>query len=143
MGSFNRKARHAELQNRLSEMGSPWMFRDFISESQYQNELRDSLYDRTRPAANIFIGCSWVCKIQYFIILYFSEWKTEELIMAFARIFLLAFFTTMFTMKFKAETRRRAGTLLIWISRLIFSPLYLYQETGIPVFYTELLSAQV
>jgi hypothetical protein len=147
MGSFNRMdsadSRHTEQQNRLGEQESPWMFRALILESQYQNELRDSLYDRTRPAAKIFIGYSWLSKIHYFIILYFSEWKTEEMIIALLRTFLLAFFTAVFTMKLKAETRRRAGTPFIWISRAVFLPILLCLETGIPVFYTEVLAAQV
>jgi hypothetical protein len=147
MSSFDRtdsadSTRHTE-QQRLSEQESPWVFRDLILESQYQNELRDSIYDRTRPAAQIFIGCSWLSKIHYFIILYLTNWKIEESIVVFARIFLLSFFTAAFTMKLKAETRRRAGTPFIWIFRAIVLPLYLYQETGIPVFYTELMAAQV
>jgi hypothetical protein len=136
-------SRHNEQQNQMSEQESPWMFRDSILESQYQNELRDSIYDRARPALKIFIGFSWLSKIHYFIILYFTNWKTVELIVAFARILFLAFFTAAFAMNLKAETRRRAGMPFIWISRAVFFPLYLFQETGIPVFYTEVLAAKV
>jgi hypothetical protein len=145
MGSFNRTdsadSRHTEQQNRPSEQESPWMFRDLILESQYQNELIDSIYDRARPAANVFIGFSWLSKIHYFIILYFTEEKLEELIMA--RVILLAVFTVVFAMKLKAETRRRSGTPFIWIFRAILFPIHLFLETGIPVFYTELMAAQV
>jgi hypothetical protein len=144
MSFFDRTdSRHTEQQKRLSEQNPPWMFRDLILESQYQNELRDSIYDRARPAANVFIWCSWLSKIHYFTILYITNWKIEESIVVFARIFNLSFFTVAFTMNLKAETRRRAGTLFIWIFRAIVLPLYIYQETGIPVFYTELMAAQV
>jgi hypothetical protein len=137
------QSRQDNSSNRQNLRKSPWKFKDQVLESIYKTEYIDSAYDRTRPAAQIFFLCTWPSKIYYFISLYFTERKAEELLIAFARLFFLAIFTTIFTLNFQAETRRRAGRLFIWISRLVFLPMYLYQLTGIPVFYTELLSAQV
>jgi hypothetical protein len=128
---------------RLSVSNSPWRFKDHVLESLYRAKYVDSLYDRTRHAAQIFFVCTWPSKIYYFISLYFSDWKAEELLIAVTRMLTLTLFTAMFTLNFEVETRKRAGMPFIWISRSVMLPLYLYPLTGIPVFYTELLSAQV
>jgi hypothetical protein len=133
----------SEQRRRLRSIGSPWIFKDVVLESQYQTELRDSLYNRARPTAQITVLFSWLCKIPQYIVLYFSETAREDVNMALIRVLLLGFFTPIFTLNFDSETRRRAGMAFIWVSRAILLPLYLYLETGIPFFSTELLSAQV
>ena len=66
-----------------------------------------------------------------------------ELGTALIRQTLLIFFTALVVFKFESRTKAWIGIALILISRTVLLPLHLFQETGVPMFSTELVSAQV
>jgi hypothetical protein len=124
---------------------SPWIFSDANMEALYESDHRENLFDRARPVGQIYSLFAWLFKIPFFYSRAYSDepWTTGELYTAVIRQCLLIFFTIAFFPKFGSETKRRCGVTFIWITRIIYLPLHMFHETGIPIFSTELITSQV
>jgi hypothetical protein len=124
---------------------SPWSFRDIVMETQYESDHRACLYERVRPFGQIYALIAWALKIPflYTSIASGSQWDAEEIWTASIRMIVQTVNTTLIFLNLSMEMRRRVGVLWIWISRTILLPLHMFHETGIPIFSTELITAQV
>ena len=139
------KPNEARRRLQASEADSPWKFEDSNLETAYESEHHGCLYERLRPIGLIYAIIAWIFKIPYLYFRIYSDtpWATEELWTVAIRLIIQTFFTTMLLLNFVKDKRKSVGTVLIWISRAVLLPLHLYHETGIPIFSTELITAQV
>jgi hypothetical protein len=144
-GNATLDSKQRENRKRKQIAESPWAFSDLGLELLYKADHRDCLCDRARPFGQIQIIVAWLFKIPFYYsqISSGSTWTLGELWTAVVRQALLIFFTIMVALNFESETKKVISTVLIWISRVIILPLHLFQETGVPLFSTELIAAQV